>query len=447
MGDKQPQYLVSSFDSWTEQLQESNVGNYLHGYLSYLKAKSALFEEKYIDKDFLIDYSNYYARSFKNYNKFTNRLHFFSESFSEEEIKNLIETGNAKTYEKLSRSYLGFIVLKPIEDRNGCRLIGRTILKTYPTPDGGDTRFFVTVKNKISLFGMPLEIESLPFQTQDGGVGACASTACWICQYPLGEKFGVPRYSLYEVTNKSIVFPNTNRNFPSSGLTMWQIKAYYNSIGLDTEFIDLDDVQTIPSDIVADAVKAYSNMKLPIIAGLNIKDGDKTFGFHAAVISGYRHKDGSIKELYVHDDQIGTYSRVSPGHSGKFNKWVNEWTTKYGKTELIVEKLMVPIYPKIRLKFGTIYSTFLESKAHAQDLTERLGIEIHSDMLLFELNDYKQYLWNQNFEYKSDILCDSLPRFLWVIRLQHRNLPIIDTVYDGTSIHAKSPQHIIKFQV
>jgi|ADurb_Oil_03_Slu_FD_contig_31_3324237_length_899_multi_3_in_0_out_0_1 hypothetical protein len=187
MGEKRPHYLVSSFDSWAEQLQESAVGTYLYGYLNYLKAKSVLFEERYIDKDFLIDYSNYYARSFKDYSKFTNRLHFFSEPFSDEEIKNLIETGNANTYEKLSESYLGFIVLKPIDDCNGCRLIGRTILKTYPTLDGDDSRFFITVKNQVSLFGMPLEIESLPFQTQDGGAGACASTACWVCQYPLGE--------------------------------------------------------------------------------------------------------------------------------------------------------------------------------------------------------------------------------------------------------------------
>ena len=129
MGEKRPHYLVSSFDSWAEQLQESAVGTYLYGYLNYLKAKSVLFEERYIDKDFLIDYSNYYARSFKDYSKFTNRLHFFSEPFSDEEIKNLIETGNANTYEKLSESYLGFIVLKPIDDCNGCRLIGRTILK------------------------------------------------------------------------------------------------------------------------------------------------------------------------------------------------------------------------------------------------------------------------------------------------------------------------------
>ncbi|MGP8320308.1 MAG: hypothetical protein ACT6FD_05905 [Methanosarcinaceae archaeon] len=103
----------------------------------------------------------------------------------------------------------------------------------------------------------------------------------------------------YEVTEILIIFPSLSCNFPSEGSTLLQIKSHFNSIGLDTEFININEIiekiseYNNSDDIVADAVRAYSKMGLPIIAGIGSrkKMGGKS-DYHAAVISGYRYNEG-----------------------------------------------------------------------------------------------------------------------------------------------------------
>ena len=210
---------------------------------------------------------------------------------------------------------------------------------------------------------MPFSIESLPFQTQDLAVGACASTACWICQHPLSQMFGVEKNSLYEVTSKSVTFPNaqSDRNFPSEGLSLIQIKNYFNTIGLESESIKFNSNPDSTVDMVSVVVRAYLNMNLPIIAALELKGNSGGKHYHAVVISGYRYSQGKITELYIHDDQIGPYSRVTPKENF-FTFWENEWINKYGFKEIKLFSLIIPIYPKVRMKFGRIYSSYLKAK-------------------------------------------------------------------------------------
>jgi len=84
------------------------------------------------------------------------------------------------------------------------------------------------------------------------------------------------------------------RNFPSDdGLTLSQLKYYFNSLDLETEFINpkptAGPAQKPSDDIIADAVRAYIELGLPIIATLNLKG---THDYHAVLITGYRHTCG-----------------------------------------------------------------------------------------------------------------------------------------------------------
>jgi hypothetical protein len=72
----------------------SIVGGYFFKYLNKIQAKSFLIESNYIDKDFLIDYSNYYSRSFREIPKTTDRIHFFSAFFNEREFLSALEKGD-----------------------------------------------------------------------------------------------------------------------------------------------------------------------------------------------------------------------------------------------------------------------------------------------------------------------------------------------------------------
>lgn len=441
-------------------LEKSKQAEYLFSYLTSddIKAKGFVIEDDYVDKDFLIDYANFYARSFKPFNRFTTRLHFFDIEFKDNELKEAIQFNNLLIKEKIKNSYLGFIIKKPISNPEDNPLIGRTILKTYKEKVNGENRIYLMHEYPVSFFGIPLSVNSLPFQVQDPAVGACATTACWVAIHPLAELFGIEKHSPYEVTARSVSFPFPERNFPSEGLSTFQMKYYFNSIGLESEFINpvsvLNECKFYVKgvdDVVSDVVKAYTNIRLPIIALLDLWREPPPGGrlsidpndYHASVISGYRHKNGRVTEIYVHDDRIGPYHRVEPVRN--FFEWKND-LRKQGFAQIRIDKLLIPIYPKIRLKFGFIYEPYLEFK---RSLEKRSNIKekFDTELLLFDIRQYKEALADKNFDAvgsnerlinKFDFLTKSLPRYIWVIRVLKNDNLYQDYIFDATIVYPET---------
>jgi len=440
---------IYPFSKANSLLGDSHISQYISKYLSSVKAKTVLLEKDYIDKDYIIDYSYFYSRSFQDIDRKTERIHFFSEDFSQKEFIKLLENTDetlSESSKRICSSYLGFTVIKPIHDKKKNSLIGRTLLKTYPSLDGEDERHFVNDTHKLSIYGIPFSIESLPFQTQDPAVGACASTACWICQHPLSQMFGIEKNSLYEVTSKSVTFPNaqSDRNFPSEGLSLIQIKNYFNTIGLESESIKFDPNPDLTSDMVSVAVRAYLNMNLPIIAALELQKNSDKKDYHAVVISGYRYSQGKITELYIHDDQIGPYSKVTPKNEF-FTSWENEWTNKRNYNKISLRSLIIPIYPKVRMKFGKIYSSYLEAKTLLPEFSQQFGNQVEPEILLYTLNKYKTEIWNNKFENKKEILMKPFPKYMWIIRYRDNKHPYLDIIYDATMVNPSEEFSTIKY--
>ena len=407
-------------------LGSSNQARYLSSYLKGLNTKTILVENNYVDKDFLIDYAKFYARSFEAPQRFTKRVHFFSSDFTIDSFKTAIEKYDHSLIQTIRESYLGFTIVKPIGNQHGEPLIGRTVVRTYPEKVEGDFRYFLTHSCLASLHGISLGISSLPYQTQDMAVAACATTALWIVSHPFSALFTIPTYSPVEITEKAVTYPGEQRNFPSSGLTILQMIDFINFLGLDTENINI-----LPKkeEMISEVVKAYIKAQIPVIACLKL-EGKAEPGYHAVVVSGYRYdSSGTVKELYVHDDQIGPYSRVKLGNNS--TEWQNEWITHYGFKKMAVERLLVPVYPKIRLTFGRIHAAYLKEKDKI--ISKGLNVEL----FLTQVNQYKQYLLKHPFKNKVEILIKSLPRFLWVIRDHLNGRPILDHVYDGTAVFPK----------
>jgi len=443
--------LIYPFDQIQSFLGKSKQANYLCDYLKYFHPKTILIERDYVDKDYLIDFSSFYARSFNVSDKWTVRVHVFKEDLSEEHFLRILSKFDENEQKGLQATYLGFIVVKPVKDSFGEYYIGRTCLRTYDKEENGERREYLTQNYNVSLFGIQLTIESLPFQSQDSAVGGCATTACWVALHPLHSLFGSGTYSPYEVTEMSVFFPNLNRNFPSSGLTLFQMKSHFNNLRLETEFIDPNKIEPVAAefysdndDIVSDAVRAYTSLGLPVIAGILLYENNEDTGYremisgyHACVICGFRHKNGSMKELYVHDDQIGPFHRVYP--VGSFSNWMNEWITKLGKSKIEIFKLIVPIYPKLRLSFGKIYSIYLKMKRELEEDDEGLEGKMELELFLISLNRYKRFLWKHSFDNKTDVMRKHLPRFLWIIRSKYVKNDLVkiksDYAYDGTSVY------------
>jgi len=420
--------IVNDRDSSESYFGYSYQAHYILNYLDTIGAKTFLVEENYIDKDYLIDYSKFYARSFKPYERFTRRMHFFSSEFDANEFLHILNDKQSEI-DALIHSYLGFVVIKPILNAADNPLIGRTALKPYPPEVDGDSRVFLTCSNSVSLYGIDLCVDSLRFQSQDIAVGACATTALWVTLQPLKDLFGTNLHSLAEITERSILFPSEFRNFPSVGLNLNQIITYIKSNGLDTECINLEsgNDSEIRKDLVSDVVKAFMKSGYPLIATLRIERDDEPPDYHAIVISGYRcNQKGIVNELYIHDDQIGPYSRVTSNDG--FLQWNNEWIQKFGYDKISIHKLLIPLYPKIRLSFFKMYAIF--SQAREQNLSNGFLI----DLFISQLNNYKKFLLGQDIKNKDKILITPLPKFLWIIRYSFNECFIKDIVYDGTSV-------------
>ena len=400
-------------------------------------AKKAIIENQYIDKDYMVDYSKFYARSFVNHIRFTKRIHFFSNYFSKENFFDGIKNNDENFINKLKKSYLGFIVIKPIRDKKGGRLIGKTLIKSFTRDHNNEFRKFIKNEHHANLCGIQLIINTLPFQRQDIAVGACATTALWISQHPLNNLFGIPVFSPIEITEKSVIYRSEFRNFPSTGLTFSQMINYIKSIGLDTEIIDVENIDLIHveninfENFVSDVIKAYTNADLPIIATIKLLKKGKREDYHAVVICGFRYNtEKIISELYIHDDQIGPYSRVFSDDN--FKIWKNEWIDIEGYDKVVLEKFIIPIYPKIRLTFGRIYQIYSQEK----EMIKTYGLQC--ELLLFQINKYKTFLLGCVFKNKKEVLTSLFPRFIWVIRIHNKENVIVDYIYDGTSVPVKN---------
>lgn len=433
-------FEIKPFTSICSDIGYSNQAKYIYDYLNYFNTntKSCILEYEYIDKDFLIDFANFYSRSFDINTKSTTRIHFFEKELSINYLKSLIENYDVTECEKLNKSYLGFVIVKPIKDINGNPFLGRTLLKTYDQKDGSDCRNYLTQNYNVSLFGLQLSIKTLPFIPQDSVVGGCATSACWVALHPLHTLFGIQKYSPYEITKLATTFPYGDRNFPSEGLTIQQMKTQFNLLGLDTEFISIKKVKSKCrlyddnlDDVIADSVKAYSKIGLPIIATLYLKNNRGGTGYHAVTISGYRSDNkGKVIKIYVHDDQIGPFHRVEP--VGEFSKWKNKWKDHQIQS-IEVDELIIPVYQKIRLNFGLIYSIYIQNKRENEKFNKEFHTNTKVDLFLTDLNTYKNHLLKYKFPNKIETLQQSMPRFLWIIRQKIDNQFSCDILFDATA--------------
>jgi len=81
-------------------------------------------------------------------------------------------------------------------------IIGRTCLKTYGD-DGGRRHYSSTQLVTSHLFGIPLQINTLPFQEQDSVVAACATSALWTVFHGSGYLLQHTIPSPVEITKKT----------------------------------------------------------------------------------------------------------------------------------------------------------------------------------------------------------------------------------------------------
>jgi len=437
---------------------------YFENYFDELKTKIILVEYDYVDRDFLEDYSGYYVRCFKKYERKCTRLHFFGTEFTETDFKNILmgEISNI-TVEKLQNSYQGFLVIKPLPET----IVGRTCLKTYDD-DNGRRRYPTVHKYETSLFGIPLSTESLAFQEQDRVAAACATSSLWSAFHRTGRIFHHHIPSPVEITKQATTIPTEfeSRSFPSKQLTGTQMVHAIRTVGLEPMSLKANN-----ESVLKNTCYSYLRGGIPIVLCAYICDMTTTVPFimggHAVTITGYSlglpkpipigenglHLLSSrIDELYVHDDQVGPFARmkfdgITISMDGQeYNSLHTSWRGgeglgPIGSARAIPFIIYLPLYHKIRIPYSVIHDNMAFLNSIIEKLRNENKIKLNSslnyDIYLTSVNSLKKEILQSSRlskDKKLHCLLEKMPRFIWRVTAIEGTNPVLEFLFDATDI-------------
>jgi hypothetical protein len=349
---------------------------YIEAYVKALSCATVVVEGHYIDRDHIEDHSAFYSRNFVSYENYCKRAHFFSldEASLRREIKAVVEAGKSgssayrEACEALSaRAYLGWSVVKPL---HGCP-VGRTILRTYPAQDEKYKRVFPSARrHRAHLLGVELPVFGLPFQQQDTGVSACATTAIWSSLHHFRGIEEIAAATPAQITNiasrYSLPF---GRSMPSEGLSMEQMCQAIQGMGVSPHLHRAVDYKTAQSIIYSATISGMA--PILIIDG----EGDYKGQRHAVTVAGIKlaapftptplngvaEQSTQLLGAYIHDDRLGPYvSTVFENDNGVgklrfLRRGVIDKEQLWG-----VSHILIPMHPKIRLSFASLQEVAME---------------------------------------------------------------------------------------
>ena len=432
-----------------DHISENKHFDYLQKYMRHMKACTIIVESDYIDRDFLDDYSNYYAKCFNDYQKKCARVHFFSFGFQEQEFNDALTKANESSefISDLQTNYLGFVVLKPIP----FTMFGRTCLKSY---SGDDKYYLVTRKYAVHLCGIELEVTSLAFQEQDRTVSACATSALWSAFQSTGILFHHSIPSPYKITERAtqIAAHYTNRTFPNNGLQLQQMAFAVKETGLEPILLDARNNQTL----LKACVNAYLQIGIPIIMAVEIKEEDESIGLHAITIAGFKlcpnrkneiskvsHLNlisSHISALYVHDDQVGPFASLEFISTSSEKEYRMEYKPEVSWNESKAvcfhpSTLLIPGYNKIRVSFLCIYNiinNFVKCVWNPLITSHKKELDLSWDIHLSTQCPLKKEKLEDNSideQQKIAFLKKEMPQYIWVADAYNKNNEAVLSFY------------------
>lgn len=461
--------LSANSEASEQQVDDKLHAAYFRDYFEEIGAHTIVIEKRYVDRDFLEDYAEYYVRCFHEYPRKCTRFHFFRAKFKKRDFDRLFSSQNGTlTRTNLNDSYLGFVVVKPLPQT----IVGRTCLKTY---EFQDRRYFpITRRYSVNLYGLSLEVkETLAYQEQDNVVAACATSALWSVFQGTGMLFqhAIPSPAKITVAaTEEITSEDRTRRFPSQGLDVIEMARAVKSVGLEAHPIRVADHY-----VLRGTVYAYLRAGIPMLLGFHLVDvaasPNSLLGKHAVAVTGYslptksrpipfgpfdfRLRANGIDKLYVHDDQVGPFARMTfdgttvtlKGTS--YRSMATSWRgsdQQIGTARGVPDILLVPLYHKIRIPFGTIHDQILEldtllTVAWPQQPAEHAPCdplnELEWDIYLTTVNHYKQEIFSDtatDAKLRRSVLLTDMPKFLWRATAYYQSARLFDLLFDATDI-------------
>ncbi|MCP3136821.1 hypothetical protein [Pyxidicoccus xibeiensis] len=317
--------LASKVDPKSQGLACDQV-RYLASFLSHpdCGAQSLVIESPYVDRHYLEEYLGYYATQLRPPDSQTTRIHVFGcdlEETSFETFQRRAASGEYKVVQQeLGDSYRGFVVIRPLP----ASPVGRTIFRPYQS--AGTDRVYgpPSAPHRVHLGGLELTIEGIPFQQQDQGVGACATTALWSSLARVVRTDGGRAPTPLAITLAATQHNHEGRVLPAeAGLELDQMCAAIRDFGYSPFVLKPAE----EPELFLMAIQCYVRSGIPPI--LHVSDGTGAGG-HAIAVVGFRghHPEEQVDDiirkvtpshalisrgmsrLYVHDDRFGPYARM-----------------------------------------------------------------------------------------------------------------------------------------
>ena len=427
---------------------------YLRIYLQELKCKTIVIEDHYMDRDYVHDMALFYSRSLRGYPNYCQRLHFFSATFDQTKWKEMVTTVANRDTNKvlLQNSYLGFCVVRPLPGTP----VGRTVLPTFgPTTESGLRREFPSVREyKVHLGAFELSVKGLPFQQQDQGVSACATTALWSSIHNVAKTEGMLAPTPAQITEAASRYVLADgRSLPSEGLNIQQICEATRAAGLEPLVVRSVD----PLHDRAQLLGYISSGFAPVLAiqppeggvghavcAVGVKLGEVSAPSNPAI--SYSDSSSALRAVYVHDDRLGPYAVAELG----------TWTLANGTlaTELsirwpdkpidaqehsILKAIIIPTPAKLRMPISRIRGLGLALAQAAGKLFTTFSGQV---LLNCRYVGSAQYCaaavqFGLSEEGLYELECSAvLSRYLGLIEIGGPNGPLFDVLLDATETRA-----------
>lgn len=323
IGERSKRVRFRSFSSdWFAPQPPSRQFLYLNEYLCDLGATSLIEEPHYFDRDYLAEFSAFYAISSKGYPNVCRRFHFFSGKALTRSRLTAALGGSERTAREMQANYLGFVVMRPIP----AAPLGRSVFRWYPDNAPATPRVVTPSREyQVHLAGLPLTVRGLAWQQQDSGVGACATIALW----SMLHSSAFDAYHAIPTTADITTFAHKStshghRPFPSIGLSLAQLCGAIVENGM-SPVVTAGDRSIVGSSDVGFSAERFSCLCASLIrSGYPVLLFGKLLGLggHAICAVGFREKppssgarvelqDGAVDTLYVHDDNLGPNVRLT----------------------------------------------------------------------------------------------------------------------------------------
>jgi len=450
---------------WVEETWPPIQLRYLGEYLANLQCRTILVETHYIDRDYVYDTASFYARNLRSYPNYCQRLHFFCEAFDEARWRSLLKDANrgemSRSLNFLEKGYLGFSVVRPLPGSP----IGRTVLPTLSSKaDAGCVREFHSVRDYVvHLGGFRLSVSGLAFQQQDQGVSACATTALWSSLHHVAYKEHLYVPTPAEITEAAARYSLAGgRSLPQEGLNLQQICEAIRYFGLSPLIVEAQPIEQGIEHDKAQLLGYIASGFAPLLAirPLATFEGMQRTGGHALCSVGLKMSDQAhqtnenfafrdsasrVVGLYVHDDRLGPYafaklSQYTVKRTAQVRTGVTiGWPDGQPDEEAVLEALVVPLPPKVRLTITRMRALGLSlAQATGQlmpNLEKKVAVgyryvlapDYRAEALRFGLSDEGAYTLN----------CETvLSRYLGLLEFGGPDGPLYDVLMDSTETPA-----------